>query len=91
MASPRGSGPTAPSSGSSPPTPTKGPYRVEENVVKASGLGLRRTPEGTATLLQPVPSQDPEQHQECEDEKGTTDRSRHQGGPRCGPCGPWGA
>lgn len=82
----------APSSGSSPPAPTQGPYRIEENVVKAGGLGLRPAPEGTATLLpQPVPPQDPEQHQQHEDEKGTPDRSRHQSGPRCVPCGPRGA
>lgn len=73
-----------------PTRPHPGPYRVEEDVVKAGGLVLGRAPEGTATLLQPVPPQDPEQHQEHEDEEGTTDRSRHQSGPRCVPCGPWG-
>lgn len=79
-----GGGPTAPSSPGPirvwprrSPTP-QGPYRIEENVVKARGGGHSAARGGAASLLpQPEPPQEPKQHQEHEEEEGAAHCGRH--------------
>lgn len=64
-------------SGSCPPVPTRGLYRIEENVVKAGGHGCHLAPGGAALLLQPAPPSKSKQHQEDEEEQGTANRGWH--------------
>lgn len=90
---PRVGGSCSPSSrvqGSGAPArrPPQGSYRVEENVVKAGGHGVRLPPEGAAPpVLQPVPSRKSKQHQQHEEEEGAANHRWHRRG-HCGvSCG----
>lgn len=61
-----------------------GPYRVEENVVKARGRGRRPIPAGAAPLPQPLPPRESKQYQEHEQDNANCAGHR---GHRRAPCG----
>jgi hypothetical protein len=64
--------------GRSPGSPTpEVPYCVEEDVVKAGGCSVCAPPEGAAPLLQQVLSPKSQQHQEYEEEEGSTNCGWH--------------